>query len=372
MIEKVTLYLVEMELVFPFETSFGVEKKKRFVLVEVVEDGISGWGEAPVSFHPLYSYETAGTAWSVLEKSFIPFLFKEKIENPYEFHEKIKKFRGHPMAKASLELALFDLYAKKNKKPLREIYGGTKKEVEAGVSLGIEKDIEILFERISYFLEKNYRRIKLKIKPGWDVEVIEKVREKFPDIALSVDANQAYKENDIEHLKLLDRFNLLMIEQPFPADELELHRRLQEEIETPICLDESVCSLKDMKRAWKMKAMRILNVKPGRVGGACEVLKMHEFALEEKIPLWCGGMLESGIGRAHNLHLATLSSFVLPNDISENKRYYARDITYPLFEITSRGTLMVPEKEGIGVEVDISFLEKITLKKQSFPAKSFT
>lgn len=364
MIERVTLRLVEMELLFPFETSFGVEKRRRFVVVEVFEDGISGWGEAPVSLHPLYSYETAGTVWSVLKESIIPFVFKEKIEDPYRFHEKVNRFRGHRMAKASFELSLFDLYAKKKKEPLWRIYGGEKKEIEVGVSLGIEKDINKLFERISYFLERNYKRIKLKIKPGWDLQVIEKVRERFPNIPLSVDANQAYRENDIEHIKLLDNFNLLMIEQPFPASEIELHKRLQEEINTPICLDESVCCYKDMERAWRMRAMRILNVKPSRVGGACEVLKLHEFAKREGIPLWCGGMLESGIGRAHNLHIATLSSFVLPNDISENSRYYEEDITYPLFEITKRGTLPLPDGEGIGVNVDLSFLESITLRKE--------
>ncbi|MCP2605212.1 o-succinylbenzoate synthase [Candidatus Aminicenantes bacterium AH-873-B07] len=365
-IEEIELYLVKMPLIHFFETSFGREIEKEFILIRIAGNGMEGWGEVVANKLPLYSYETNKTAWHVLKDIFIPLIFKESIVSPEQFQSKVSRFKGHNMAKAGLELALWDLNAKKEDFPLWKLYGGEKEEIPSGVSIGIQDSISQLLSRIENFLNLGYQRIKLKIKPGWDLEILKKVREDFPDILLSVDANGAYSLKYKEHLKRLDDFNLMMIEQPFPAPSFWDHAQLQKELKTPICLDESITSYQDVEQAFKIGSYKIINIKVGRVGGIIEAKKIHDFCMANSIPVWCGGMLESGIGRAHNIHLASLPNFKLPNDISASKRYYSQDIIEPEVEVTNKGTIKVPQGPGIGVTPVKERINKIAIYKEIF------
>jgi O-succinylbenzoate synthase len=365
-IERVELLLLNLPYVHFFETSLGREYEREFILVKILCAGICGYGEVVAERSPLYSYETTSTAWHILKDFLIPVVLEKFISNPHGFHEEAKKYRGHPMAKAGLELALWDLEGKKQGKPLWRLYNGVKSEIPAGVSIGIQDSIPELLERIQLFLQEGYQRIKIKIKPGWDVHVCEAIRKKFPDIPLQVDANGAYSLDEKKVLKELDQFNLLMLEQPFPPYDLWDHSQLQKEIKTPLCLDESITSAETARKAFEMKSCRIINIKVGRVGGVLEAIRIHDLCREKKIPVWCGGMLESGIGRAHNLHLATLPNFKLPNDLSASKRYYAEDLIEPAIELSSRGTIKVPDSPGIGVSVMEGRIQKATLKKEVF------
>jgi O-succinylbenzoate synthase len=365
-IERIELSLLEMPYVHYFETSLGREESRTFILVKVSSGGEFGYGEVVADRIPLYSYETTSTAWAVLKEFLIPIVFEFGITNPQDFYERVQVFKGHPMAKAGLELALWDLFAKVKEQPLWEIYGGEKQEIPAGVSVGIQDSVEQLLDRIHSFLDEGYQRIKIKIKPKWDVHVCEEVRKEFPDIPLQVDANGAYTLNDKETLKKLDDFGLLMIEQPFPAYDLWDHSRLQMEMETPLCLDESATSQDTVRKALEMGSCRIVNIKVGRVGGIIEAIKIHDFCQGKNIPVWCGGMLESGIGRAHNIHLATLSNFALPNDLSASKRYYKQDLIEPPIDLTPRGTIAVPHSPGIGVNPQEDRIKKATLRHEIF------
>ena len=365
-IEEIELYLVKMPLVHFFETSFGRETEKEFILIRIVGDGLEGWGEVVANKLPLYSYETNKTAWHVLKDIFIPLIFEKSITSPEDFYNEVSKFKGHNMAKAGLELALWDLNAKQKELPLWKLYGGEKKEIPSGVSIGIQDSVNQLLSRIENFLELGYQRIKLKVKLGWDLEILKIVRKSFPNIPLSVDANGAYSLKDKEHLKKFDDFNLIMIEQPFPAPSLWDHAQLQKELNTPICLDESITCYQDSEQGFKMGSFKIINIKVGRVGGIIEAKKIHDFCMQNSIPVWCGGMLESGIGRAHNIHLASLPNFKLPNDISASKRYYSQDIIEPQVEITERGTIKVPNGPGIGVLPVKERINKVTVYKESF------
>lgn len=365
-IERIELSLLEMPYVHYFETSFGREDGRTFILVKVSSGGESGYGEVVADRIPLYSYETTSTAWAVLKDFLIPAVLEFGISDPQDFYDRAQAFKGHPMAKAGLELALWDLFAKHKHQPLWELYGGKKQEIPAGVSVGIQDSVKELLERIRAFLDEGYQRIKIKIKPGWDVRVCEEVRKEFPDIPLQVDANGAYSLEDKETLKRLDEFDLLMIEQPFPAYDLWDHSRLQIEMKTPLCLDESAISQDTVRKALEMKSCRIINIKVGRVGGIVEAIKIHDFCQRKNVPVWCGGMLESGIGRAHNIHLATLSNFALPNDLSASRRYYRQDLIEPPVEITPRGTIAVPHSPGIGVNPQADRIEKATLKHEAF------
>lgn len=348
-IERIELRLLNLPYVHPFETSLGKEEERTFILVRVFADGLCGYGEVVAGLHPLYSYETASTAWLVLKDYLIPLVFEKALLGPEDFSAEARRYRGHPMAKAGLELALWDLAAKAAGKPLWELYGGTGREILSGVSVGIQDTVEQLIERIRAFLEEGYPRVKIKIKPGWDNAVCEAVRNAFPDIPLQADANGAYSLEDKAHLKGLDAFHLQMLEQPFPPYDLWDHSRLQKEMATPLCLDESAVSSEAVRQALEMRSCRVVNIKVGRVGGIGEARRIHDLCREQNIPVWCGGMLESGIGRAHNIHLATLPNFRLSNDLSASRRYYAEDLIEPPIEITSRGTLRVPDGPGIGV-----------------------
>jgi O-succinylbenzoate synthase len=365
-IERIELSLLRMPYIHYFETSFGREEGRTFILVKVSSGGDFGYGEIVADQVPLYSYETTSTAWNVLKEFLIPTVFKFDITDPRDFYKSVQTFKGHPMAKAGLELAMWDLYAKVKGQPLWKVYGGEQQEIPSGVSVGIQDSVTELLDRIQAFLDEGYQRIKIKIKPDWDVNVCEEVRKKFPDIPLQVDANGAYSLEDKETLKKLDEFDLLMVEQPFPAYDLWDHSRLQLEIKTPLCLDESATSQDTVRKALEMGSCRIINIKVGRVGGIVEAIKIHDFCLQKNVPVWCGGMLESGIGRAHNIHLATLSNFAFPNDLSASKRYYKKDLIEPPVEISPRGTIAVPQSPGIGVNPQEDRIQKATLKHEIF------
>lgn len=365
-IERVELLLVRLPYVHYFETSLGREDKREFILVKVYSQGVCGYGEVVADRSPSYSYETTSTAWHILKDFLIPLLFEKSVSEPEVFFKEARKYRGHPMAKAGLELSLWDVQGKKENVPLWKLYGGVRTEIPSGVSIGIQDSIGELLERIQSFREEGYQRIKIKVKPGWDIEVMEEIRKKFPDIPLQADANGSYSLAQKEILKGFDEFHLLMLEQPFPPYDLWDHSRLQKEMSTSLCLDESILSVDTARKAYEMESCRIVNIKAGRVGGIVESRRIHDFCQEKRIPVWCGGMLESGIGRAHNIHLATLPNFQLPNDLSASKRYYAEDLIEPPVEITPKGTIIVPDLPGIGVSPREDRIEKAALKREAF------
>ena len=365
-VERIELFLLNLPYVHFFETSLGREEDREFIVVKVFGEGIFGYGEVVADRRPSYSYETTSTAWHVLRDYLIPLIFTKSILHPQDFHGEAKAFRGHPMAKAGLELALWDLRAKQENLPLWRLYKGIREEVPSGVSVGIQESVAELLGRIQDFLQQGYQRVKLKIKPGWDVEVLREVRQQFPRIKLQADANGAYSLENKETLKRLDELDLVMLEQPFPPYDLWDHSQLQKELKTPVCLDESILSVETARKAHEMGSCRIINIKVGRVGGIAEAVKIHDFCEEKAIPVWCGGMLESGIGRVHNLHLATLPNFKFPNDLSASKRYYAEDLIEPPVEVTKKGTIKVPAEPGIGVSVQEERIKKVTLKHEIF------
>jgi O-succinylbenzoate synthase len=358
--------VLKLPYVHYFETSFGREYERTFILLEVFSQGVVGYGEVVAGQSPLYSYETTKTAWHVLKDFLIPLLLEKRIQEPDAFHKEAQQYRGHSMAKAGLELALWDLKAKLDEKPLSILYGGMRTEIPAGVSVGIQDSIDQLLDRINVFIDQGYQRVKVKIKPGWDVQVCQRIRQNFPDILLQADANGAYRIEDSPKLRELDDLGLLMLEQPFPPYDLLDHSLLQKEMSTPLCLDESILSSVSARQAFEMGSCRIINIKIGRVGGIVESRKIHDFCQEHSIPVWCGGMLESGIGRAHNVHLASLPDFKFPNDISASSRYFEEDIVEPAFEITREGTIVVPSNPGIGVEPIPSRIESATLRQEVF------
>ncbi len=349
-IERIQLDLLRLPYVHFFETSLDRSYDRVFILTRVWEDGVCGWGECVAEEAPYYSGETTETAWHVSRDFLAPLILKKKAVEPEAYVAAASIYRGNRMAKAGLELALWDLKAKKLGVPLSKLWGGVRDEIEAGVSCGIEDSLPDLVAGIGRYLEQGYRRIKIKIKPGWDVAACEAVRAAFPEVMLQADANGAYDfERDAATLAGLDRFGLLMIEQPFAPYDLWDHAKLQKRISTAVCLDESVLSLASTRAAVEMGSCRVVNIKVGRVGGAVEALKIHAYCAEHGIPVWCGGMLESGVGRAHNLHLASLPNFKFPNDLSASRRYYKEDIIDPFIELSGPGKIRVPDGPGIGV-----------------------
>jgi len=350
-LERLDLFVVERPLVHPFRTSFGEERVRRVLLVKLSGGGDGGWGECVASLGPWYSAETVETALHVIRDFIVPLLRGAEMSHPEEFPALGSPIRGHPMAKAAVEAAIWDLYCRSKGVPLWRELGGVRDEVTSGVSIGIQENIPALIERIREFVARGYPRVKLKVKPGWDIAVLEAVREEFPGINLQVDANCAYRPGDPALLEF-DRFRLLLVEQPFHHEDLLGHARLAREISTPVCLDESVTSLHRAWEALELGACSVINIKQGRVGGLTAAVKIHDLARERGVPVWCGGMLETGVGRALNVALATLPNFTLPNDISATDRYFRDDIAYPPFVLTPRGTIPAPQAPGIGVEVD--------------------
>jgi len=359
-IDGVEIRLIRLPLIEPFETSFGKVDSRLIFLLCLEANGLTGWGEVVASEEPLYSYETTGTALHVIRDFLAPAIVDAPITDLDDLAKRLSPFRGHNMAKAGIELAFMDLLAQANGKSLSSLIGGELKRVAVGVSLGIQSTVPSLLERVERYLSLGYQRIKLKIKPGWDLDVVAEVRRHYPEILLSVDANSAYTINDRDHLKKLDDFNLLMIEQPLQNDDLMDHARLQELMNTRICLDESITNQRQAKLALELDSCRIINIKVGRVGGYSEALAIHDLCGTRKIPVWCGGMLESGIGRAHNIALASLKGFTLPGDISASSRYFERDVISPAVTVAADGTVSVPDLPGLGFEIDLDFIKRLT------------
>ncbi len=359
-VEGVEIRMVRLPLIEPFETSFGKIDSRLIFLVCLSAGGLKGWGEVVASEQPLYSYETAGTAFHVIKDFLAPAVLDTPVADLAGLAQKFSRFRGHNMAKAGLELAFMDLLAQVNKKSLAALIGGERKRVAVGVSLGIQPTLSQLLRRVDKYLDLGYQRIKLKIKPGWDHHVVFEVRRLYPDILLSVDANSAYTLADVDHLRKLDDFNLLMIEQPLQSDDIVDHAELQKRLQTSLCLDESITGYRQARAALDLESCRIINIKIGRVGGYSEALAIHDLCAARSIPVWCGGMLESGIGRAHNIALASLHGFTLPGDISASSRYFERDLISPEVTVASDGTVTVPDAIGLGFEVDTAFIERQT------------
>ena len=359
-VDGIEIRLIRLPLIEPFETSFGKVDSRLIFLLCLEANGLTGWGEVVASEEPRYSYETTGTALHVIRDFLAPAVVDAPIKDLDDLAKRMAPFRGHNMAKAGLELAFMDLLAQASGQSLSALIGGELKRVAVGVSLGIQPALPRLLERVERYLSLGYQRIKLKIKPGWDLDVVAEVRRQYPSILLSVDANSAYTINDRDHLKKLDDFNLLMIEQPLQNDDLMDHARLQEIMNTRLCLDESITNLRQAKLALELDSCRIINIKIGRVGGYSEALAIHDLCAARTIPVWCGGMLESGIGRAHNIALASLKGFTLPGDISASSRYFERDIISPAVTVAPDGTVAVPDRPGLGFEIDLDFIKSMT------------
>jgi O-succinylbenzoate synthase len=368
-IERVELREICLPLAYVHETGLSITTSKRIVLVRVHADGVTGWGEA-TCWEPFFSHETPETAWHILSDFLIPWTLGREWVSASELAPLFRPIRGHNMAKAALENALWDIEAQQAGMPLAQCVGGTRREVLCGVSVAIPRSVGDLLEQIRQKLDAGYQRIKMKIKPGWDVEVLAQVREKFPEIPLMVDANGAYSLADLPHLKLLDRFHLMMIEQPLGWDDIVDHAKLQRELETPICLDESILSADDARKAIEIGACKIINIKLGRVGGFTSARQIHEVCRASDVPVWCGGMLESGIGRSHNIAMSALPGFSLPGDLGASRRYWKEDIIDPEVTVTAGGTIPVPRTPGSGYTPNLDRIGKATLRKECFPSPS--
>jgi O-succinylbenzoate synthase len=365
-LEQIEVRRVTLPLRFPFETSFGRTTVKQFLLVSVSAGGVSGHAECVADVDPFYLPETNVTALHVLREFLAPVAFSLEIGHPREVLPAFARVRGHEMAKAALEMAVWELWARREGVPLWKLLGGRGGESAAGVSVGLQEDEAALVDEVEAEVAAGYRRVKIKIKPGWEIEPVRLIREEFPDLPLMVDANSAFGLKDIPLLRRLDRFGLMMIEQPLAHDDLVDHARLQREIETPICLDESIHHVEDVRKAHELGSCRIINVKLGRVGGFTEAIKMNEYCVRHGIPIWCGGMLESGVGRLHNIAMSALAGFVLPGDVSASKRYYAEDTIRPPVTVTPKGTIRVPDGPGMGCELNSELIERATVRKQEF------
>jgi len=367
-IDAIILRELQMPLVRPFETSFGVTSNRRILLAEVRSEGLTGWGECTAGERPFFSAESTDTAWQVLVNELGPMLAAATPEHGGECPRIFKLVRGNRMAKATLENAIWDIEAQRSGISLSRLLGGVRDVISCGVSLGIQSSIPELMTIIERELAAGYQRIKLKCKPGWDVEVFEKVRSRWPGIMLSCDANSAYKLKDADHLVEFDAFDLLMIEQPLWHDDFYYHSLLQKRLETSICLDESIRNRRDALAAIEMESCKIINIKLGRVGGFSEAIAVHNAAQERGIPVWCGGMLEAGIGRSHNIALSSLENFSLPGDVSASKRYWREDIVEPEITVSSAGEITIPDAPGRGYEVRADLIEKLTVRKEQIRA----
>jgi O-succinylbenzoate synthase len=365
-ITEIELREIRLPLVHFFETSFGRTTTRRIVLVRVVDaDGAEGWGECTAGEGPFYCEEWTESAWSALKTYLGPMVLGHEVESDAEIFSLMKAVRGNRMAKAALETACWDLEARRAGLPLWKHLGGVRREIACGVSIGIQETPEALLEKIERELDAGYQRIKIKIKPGWDLNILERVRGRFPEINLMGDANSAYQLKDAPLFRAMDELKLMMIEQPLAYDDMLDHAELQREVQTPICLDESIRTPADAQHAIELNACRIINVKLGRVGGHREAQRVEQVCRERNIPVWCGGMLESGIGRAHNIAMATLEGFTLPGDVSASARYWEEDVIEPSVTVTPRGTIVAPDAPGIGFEVKRDRIERLTVRKET-------
>ena len=361
-IERLRLRLIRLPLVAFFETSFGRVYDKTFILVSVEGHGLEGLGECVADVHPYYASETNTGAWHVIKEFLAPLVLGRTFKDARHVFPAFARVRGHNMAKAAVEMACWDLAARAQNAPLSRLLGGTRTAIPSGVSIGIQDSHEQLAGKIETELAAGYRRIKIKIKPGWDVDVVEMVRARFGAIPLMVDANAAYALGDAAHLAALDRFDLMMIEQPLDYEDIRDHAELQRGLATPICLDESIHSVRTAEDAIALQACRIINIKPGRLGGHAQSIRVHDVCEQHGIPVWHGGMLESGIGRAHNIHLASLPNFSIPGDIAASKRYFVPDLIEPAIDVRADGMVNVPTGPGIGVRVDWDRVDAATVE----------
>ncbi len=364
-IDAVHLREINLPLAHPFETSFGVTTARRILLVEVESEGLTAWGECVAGEHPFFSEETVDTAWITAEQELAPRLLAAELEGGGTVPHVLKAIRGHRMAKAALENAVWDLVAQREDVPLAALLGGTRTVIPCGVSISIKGSIGELEEAIARELAAGYQRIKLKCRPGWDEEVFAAVRARWPEIVLSCDANSAYRMGDLDRIAGWDRFRMLMIEQPLWHDDFYFHAMLQRRLSTPICLDESIRNRRDALAAIDMDSCRVINVKVGRVGGFSEAIAVHNAAAERGVPVWCGGMLETGIGRAHNIALSSLPNFSLPGDVSASARYWERDLIEPEVTVSAQGEIRVPTTSGSGFKVDRRRIEQLTVREAS-------
>jgi o-succinylbenzoate synthase len=364
-IDRIELRLLRLPLVRFFETSFGRVTDKTFVLVRLMGDGLEAWGECVAEETPYYSAETTETAWHVITGFLAPRLLASNPAHPRDVFPSFKAVRGHNMAKAALEMACWDWHARAQGVPLSKALGGVRTRIASGVSIGIQDSLEQLVERVGVELAAGYRRVKIKVKPGWDLDAVRVVRERCGDIPLMVDANAAYTLDDADRLVALDRYGLMMIEQPLDYEDLTDHARLQARLSTPICLDESIHSARAAQDAIDAGACRIINIKPGRLGGFLPSIRVHDLCAARGVPVWHGGMLESGVGRAHNIHLSSLPNFTLPGDVAASKRYFVPDLVEPPIEVAPDGTIGVPVGPGIGVAVDLDRIARATLRSET-------
>jgi len=362
-LKRLTLREIHLKLLSPFQTSFGTSDLRRIFLIEVEADGLNGWGESTAGENPFYSYETVETAWLILRDYLWPIVRGKEIAAA-NVRDMLAPVRGHNMAKAGLEIAIWDAEAKQKNVPLAKLLGGTREEIPCGVSIGIQPTMNGLIAKVEESLAAGYQRIKIKIKPGQDIDLVRTLRERFPQVRLMADANSAYTLADAAMLKQLDAFHLMMIEQPLGWDDIYSHAQLQRQLETPICLDECIHETEQARAALEMNACKIINIKLGRVGGHTAARRMHDLCAAKSTPVWCGGMLESGIGRAHNIALSTLPNFSLPGDVSASKRYWAEDIIDPEVEVTKQGSIVVPTGPGIGYLPRVDRIESLTKRKE--------
>lgn len=369
-IDSVVLREIQMRLVAPFESGSGLTTHRRVLLVEVLSEGLRGWGECVAGEHPWYSSETIDTAWLIARNELIPALLAAEPEHGGQCHAIFRQVRGNRMAKAALENALWDLQAQAEGVSLAALLGGSRATVPCGVSLGIQLSIPELLDKVEAAVADGYQRVKVKCKPGWDVEVFEAIRNRWPRLCLSTDANASYRLKDTGHLASFDHFDLMMLEQPLWNDDFYYHSMLQSQIETPICLDESIRNRRDALAAIEMGSCRIINIKNGRVGGFSEAIGIHNAAMERGVPVWCGGMLETGIGRSHNIALSSLPNFTLPGDVSASKRYWQDDIIEPPVEVSSQGEIAVPTEAGRGFAVREDLVQRLTVRKDELPARA--
>jgi O-succinylbenzoate synthase len=364
-LERIELREIELPLRFPFETSFGRTTRRRIMIVRVFdESGAFGYGECTAPEEPFFNHETIETAWIIVKSAVAPLLKASRINGAAEVNDALARIRGNRMAKGGVEAAIWDLEARMLGRPLWRHLGGTREEIESGVSIGLQSSNEALLDKIDLELSRGYRRIKVKIKPGRDISLVEAIRERHPTIRLSVDANSAYTLADMDLLKRLEEFKLMMIEQPLAPGDLIDHSKLQRELATPICLDESILTVTDARHAYELGSCKIINIKLGRVGGHCEAKLIQQYSASRDIPVWCGGMLEAGIGRAHNIAMSTLAGFVLPGDVSASERYWEEDIIEPPVTVSPEGTIKAPAPPGIGFSVNERRIESLAVRRE--------
>ncbi len=367
-IDAIVLRELEMQLRAPLQTSFGTLTRRRVLLIELLAEGLQGWGECIAGEHPWYSEETVDTAWHMIQRELAPALLHVEPEHGGHCHAIFRHFRGNRMAKAALEMAMWDLQAQAEGVSLASLLGGARSAVPCGIAIGIQSSIPKLLDEVEAAKAAGYQRVKLFCKPGWDLQVFEAVRNCWPHLRLAADANAAYRLNDMTHLAAFDHFDLMMIEQPLWSDDFFYHSMLQKQIETPVCLDESVRNRRDALAAIEMDSCRVINLKPGRVGGFTEAIGIHNAAMERGVPVWCGGMLETGIGRSHNIALASLPNFTLPGDLAASSRYWADDLIEPAIEVSPLGEIAIPDEPGRGFAVREDLVDRLTVRKDQVRA----